>query len=135
MKAIDATPIPTESVEQQRLFQWARAQHGKYPELNLLYHIPNEGKRSKANGRRLKAEGLKSGVPDLCLPVARCGCHGLYIELKRLKGGRVTDEQTGWMAALMQQGYMAAVCRGWETASVVILNYLRGNGGVQDGRT
>ena len=70
---VDASPIPTESAEQQTLFQWARMQSGKYPELELLYHVPNEGKRSHKTGARMKAEGLKSGVPDICLPVARGG--------------------------------------------------------------
>ena len=126
MKAIDATPIPTESTEQQRLFQWAKFAGGKYPELRLLYHIPNEGKRTRATGGRMRAEGLKKGVPDLCLPVARGGCHGLYIELKRTKGGKVTPEQLEWVDALTRQGYMAAVCRGWEEASEIITEYLGG---------
>ena len=88
-RAADATPVPSESVEQQRLFLWARMQSGKYPCLTLMYHIPNEGKRSRATGGRLRAEGLKAGVPDICLPVACGGCHGLYIELKRQHGGRL----------------------------------------------
>lgn len=122
---VDASPIPTESQEQQWLMQWARAQSGRWPELGLLYHIPNEGKRSRTGGARLKAEGLKAGVPDLCLPVARGGCHGLYIELKRRKGGVVTAAQTAWMDSLLQQGYMVAVCRGWEEAAKLIEGYLR----------
>lgn len=65
----------SESIEQQNLFEWAKIFSGKYPELTLLYHIPNEGKRSLKEGARMKAEGLKAGVPDLCLPVARGGYH------------------------------------------------------------
>lgn len=60
--------IPTESVEQQCLFRWAAFAQAAHPELRLLYHIPNEGERSKATGARLKREGLKPGVPDLYLP-------------------------------------------------------------------
>lgn len=74
----------------------------------------------------MRAEGMKKGVPDLCLPVARGGCHGLYIELKRTKGGKVTPEQLEWVDALTRQGYMAAVCRGWEEASDIITEYLGG---------
>ena len=62
---------PTESEEQQTLFRWAAMQCGKYPELALMFHIPNEGKRSWMTGGRMKAEGLKSGVPDIFLPVPR----------------------------------------------------------------
>lgn len=123
---IDASPIPTESAEQQLLFQWARMQSGKYPELMLLYHIPNEGKRSHKTGARLKAEGLKTGVPDICLPVARGGHHGLYIELKRVKNSRVTEDQMRWLEDLARQGYVAAVCRGADEAIELITRYLSG---------
>ncbi len=117
--------VPSESVEQTRLFQWARMQSGYYPELNLLYHIPNGGSRNRLEAANLKQQGVKAGVPDLCLPVARGDSHGLYIEMKRLSGGRVSKEQTEWMDALMAEGYTVALCRGWEMASGVIMAYLK----------
>ena len=125
---IDATPLPSESVEQQRLFQWAAYECGKWPELRLMYHIPNEGKRTRGTGGRMRAEGLKKGVPDICLPVARGGAHGLYIEMKRQAGGRITPEQSRWMDDLHAQGYEVALCRGWEAASKIIMDYLKGGG-------
>jgi len=118
-------PVATESEEQQALFEWASMQAGKYPELRLLYHIPNGGRRGKAEAGRFKAGGVKSGVPDLCLPVARGNYHGLYIELKRIKGGRVEPSQEAWIVALKEQGYYATVCRGWVAASRVLIWYLR----------
>lgn len=69
-------PVPTESVEQQCLFRWAAFQSGRFPELALLYHVPNGGSRKKAEAGRFRAEGVKAGVPDLCLPVARGGAQG-----------------------------------------------------------
>lgn len=126
MNARDAMPVPSESVEQQRLFQWARMASGKWPELELMYHIPNEGKRTRAGGGRMKAEGLKKGVPDICLPVARGEHHGLYIELKREKNSKVTREQLEWIEALVNQGYVAAVCRGCGEAIDLITGYLSG---------
>ena len=122
----ESLPAPAESVEQQYLFQWARMQAGRWPELEMLYHVPNEGKRNPAAGARLVAEGLKRGVPDICLPVARGGCHGLYIGLKRGRGRVVSREQERWIRALAQEGYCAAVCRGWEAAAKLILRYLAG---------
>lgn len=122
----DASPIPTESNEQQTLFAWARAMSGRYPELAMLYHIPNEGKRSARTGARMKAEGLRTGVPDICLPVARGGNHGLYIELKRRKNSRVSADQIRWIENLMAQGYAAAVCYGCDEAIEIIQNYLAG---------
>lgn len=114
--------IPLETEEQQALFQWVSYQVKQYPELELLYHISNEGKR---NPRRAKAEGIKAGVPDLCLPVPRGKHHGLYIEMKRRKGGQITKDQTRWMDSLRQQGYAVACCKGWEPAAKFLLDYLR----------
>lgn len=57
------TPTANEGEEQRSLFVWATIAAGKYPALNLLFHIPNEGKRSQWTGARMRSEGLKSGVP------------------------------------------------------------------------
>lgn len=119
----------TESQEQQLLFEWAALSSGRWPELALMYHIPNGGSRSKAEAGRFKAEGVKAGVPDICLPVARGGYHGLYMELKRVKGGRVSPAQQGWIAALRDQGYCACVCKGWDDAAHIIKAYLEGRVG------
>ena len=120
----DKRLLPSEGEEQARLFSWCRMQLWQHPELELLFHIPNGGSRNKAEAGRFKAEGVKAGVPDLLLPVAKGGYHGLFIELKRLDGGRVSTEQKAWMDKLKGQGYRAAVCRGWEEASEELLGYL-----------
>lgn len=117
--------IPTESVEQQCLIRWAAYQMGKYPELALLFHVPNEGKRGKATGGRMIAEGLRKGVPDLCLPVPRGQYSGLFVEMKRREGGRVSPEQRWWIDRLREQGYRAEICKGWEAAAETILQYLK----------
>ena len=108
------------------IFEWARLASCKWPELSLLYHIPNEGKRSAVTGARLKSMGLKSGVPDVCLPVARGGFHGLYVEMKRTLGGRMSVNQRTWLDGLRAQGYAAICCHGWHAAALEIERYLRG---------
>jgi len=117
--------IISESAQQISLFRWAELQSAKYPELNLMFHIPNGGKRNITTAKRLKAEGVKAGVPDICLPVPKGIYHGLYIELK-VNGNKATDNQNRWLAALTAQGYYCTVCYGWEEASEVILNYIKG---------
>lgn len=119
-------PVPTESAEQQCLFRWAAYNRGKMPELMLMYHIPNGGTRSKSEAGRFRAEGVKAGVPDICLPVARGGKHGMYIEMKRRRGGRLSQEQAAWLEALKKEGYAAVVCRGWEEAAKALTHYLSG---------
>lgn len=117
--------IPTEAQEQTALFQWAAMMEGRIPELRLLYHCPNGGSRNAIEARNLRLQGVKPGVPDIFLPCARNGYHGLYIELKRQKGGRVSVDQKRMILALRAQGYKAEVCRGWEEAKDTICEYLR----------
>lgn len=117
---------PLEDEEQVMLFEWAALREGKWPELKLMYHVPNEGKRGIATAMLQKRIGLKSGVPDVCLPVARGGYHGLYIEMKRMHGGRLTPAQRQWLKELTQQGYRAVRCDGWAEAAREIENYLKG---------
>ena len=112
-----------EHAEQAALFRWAEFARSRLPELALLHAIPNGGHRHKATAARLKSEGVKRGVPDVCLPVARNGAYGLYIELKTERG-KPTPEQLGWIRALRRQGYAAEVCRGWESARSMIEHYL-----------
>jgi hypothetical protein len=112
-----------EHKEQAALVKWASLQTAARPELAMLYAVPNGGHRHPATAARLKAEGVRRGVPDLCLPVARGGFHGLYVELKA-EGGRPTVEQRAWIEALRALGYRAEVCVGWERAKAVIEEYL-----------
>ena len=117
--------VPREDEEQIALFNWAAWMAcTRYPELELLHHVPNGGYRNKAEAGRFRAQGVRSGVPDVVLPVARGGWHGLYIELKRTEGGRVSEEQRWWLGKLSAQGYYTAVCKGWEEAKDAIESYL-----------
>lgn len=117
---------PTEEQEQIAVIEWAMLMEKQAPELALLYHCPNGADRHPAVAAKLKKQGVKPGVPDLFLPVARGTAHGLYIEMKRQKGGRVSEDQKAWMEALTQQGYLCVVAHGAEEACDVIWHYLEG---------
>ena len=58
----------------------------------------------------MKAEGVRVGIPDLCLPIARGGHNALYIEMKT-QNGRVQPSQAGMMKALKDAGNKCIVCR------------------------
>ena len=88
-----------------------------------MYHVPNGGKRSKTAGARLKREGLRKGVPDICLPAPKGIYHGLYIEMKVDKNKPSTDQKR-WIAFLKSQNYYVEVCYGFEAAINIIVNYL-----------
>lgn len=105
-----------ETTEQQAVIEWAKYAQGKYPGLKNLYHVPNEGKRSKAAASILKTMGLSSGVPDLILDYPAGVYHGLRIEMKYGKN-TPTAEQKDWLLRLQTAGYFVAIT--W-SASVAI---------------
>lgn len=136
-----SNPVPYEHEEQVALFRWSDDLTPFYPDLGMMYANQNAGKRTPAE-RRVLREGLKSGVPDICLPVARfwvpqrgpmkgqwVESHSLYIELKRTKGGKVSPEQREWIKKLRAQGHWVEVCRGAVEAIEIIKEYL----GLPDG--
>lgn len=115
--------------EQKALFDWAFRAIQTKPELALLFAIPNGGARHPAVAAKLKAEGVKSGVPDIFLPVARGHFFGLWIELKfqgnsTASKGTVSKAQKAWLEALDAEGYATAVCYGWQAAKDIIETYL-----------
>lgn len=116
-----------EDKEQQTLIKWSvqASIRREFPELKLLFHIPNERKCDPREGKRLKLMGVKAGVPDLFLPVPRGGYHGLFIELKA-ENGKPSESQLWWRNELNGQHYFSAVCYGWLQASELIVRYLRG---------
>lgn len=125
-KASDVFGVPSEDEEQIMVMKWAEMQMGRWPDLRWLFHIPNGGKRGKAEAARFKAMGVKAGVPDLCLPVPIGRYHGLYIEMKRREGGRLSEDQKEWIDGLSGNGYCVHRCDGWQEAVRVLEDYLRG---------
>lgn len=111
----------TEKQEQEALFEWAKYR----TDLQLMLHVVNEGRRSVQYTQSLLRQGMKPGVPDNLLAVARGGYHGLWIEMKRKDGGRLSPEQKWWQKALLEEGYAVAVCKGFDEARETIEWYLR----------
>lgn len=116
----------SEAQHQSAVMKWSQQPsiRQRWPCLCLLHHIPNGGRRDPIEARHLKEQGVKPGVPDLCLPVPRGRFHGLYIELKTQRG-HATPEQEWWGRKLQEQGYAWFVCRGWQSAIAAIEEYLR----------
>lgn len=114
----------SEHQEQVALFQWAEYQ-SKYPELktSLFYTIPNGGKRHVGTAKKLKAEGVKSGVLDVNLDVAKGSYHGLRIEMK-VGRNKLTDNQKVHKELLDKNNYMTCVCYSCEEAIQVIEGYM-----------
>lgn len=113
-----------EDSAQAEVVRWARMRQATAPELALLYHTPNGGKRGKFEACRLKAQGVKAGVPDLHLPVARAGYHGLWVEMKTA-AGRLSEAQRTIIAMLRAEGHRVEVCRSAADAVEALEDYLR----------
>ena len=126
--------VPSESAEQRRLVVWVNNMSNRVPALGLFYAVPNGGSRRPVEARIMKAEGIRAGVPDICLPWPAGGHPALYIELKRrafaldeknaTRWGTIAPEQIGWLTRLRQAGHHAVVCRGAEHAISTIEAYL-----------
>lgn len=114
----------SEHYHQCALIEWAGLEGHKEPRLWLLFAIPNGGARHPVVAAKMKAEGVKKGVPDLMLPVAARGFHGLFIEMKDEDGGRMSRAQKEWQVNLMAEGYLHVVCHGWDSARESLLWYL-----------
>lgn len=113
----------SEATEQEIVINWCEYNSQRHPELKLIYHVPNGGSRNQLEAVNLKRQGVKAGVPDLNLPVALHGFHGLYIEMKFGKN-KTTEKQNWWLEQLQKQGYKTAVCYGADEAIDTIKEYL-----------
>jgi hypothetical protein len=118
----------SEHDEQAAVVQWFDLQYPKYA--GLLFAVPNAGKRGYKTANRLKAEGLRAGVSDLMLPVARWGYHGVFIEMKT--GTRkMSDAQSEFIDRVIEQGYLAACCHGADIAIDLIKRYMQSDSAPQ----
>jgi len=99
--------IPTEHAEQVTfLSQFEKS----YPGVRI-FAVPNGGFRNKSVAVKLKAEGVRKGVPDLFIPA-----WNLWIEMKRTKGGSLSPDQKDWISYLESVGHTVIVGKGWQAA-------------------
>lgn len=117
----------SEHDEQVRVFDVLRFNEARCPELSFIYAIPNGGHRHPATAGKLKAEGVRKGVPDICIPIpmrsgSRVYC-GAYIELKFGKN-KLTFEQQQFLACMEKSGYATGTCYGADEVLDFIENYL-----------
>lgn len=115
--------LRTEASEQEAVITICRFMENRYPELKLLHHCPNGGRRDKASAMALKRQGVKAGVPDLHLPVPKGRYASLYIEMK-YGDGRLSKEQKEFLKQAADLGNYVAVCYSQEIALKIIEDYI-----------
>jgi hypothetical protein len=113
----------SEDAEQAALIEWVAWAKHSIPELELLFAIPNGGKRHIATAVRLKKTGAKRGVLDLMLPVSKHGYHGLFLEMK-VGENDLTPEQKEFKKGVEEQGYFVIVAWNWEEGRDALLWYV-----------
>jgi predicted RecB family endonuclease len=93
-----------------------------YPVLRWIHAIPNGGHRHVAVAKRMKAEGVKAGILDICIPIPVDEWAGAYVEMKYGKG-RLTNNQKAFIEAI-QGTHKVYVCYSWTEAAKAIGDYL-----------
>ena len=124
IKPMRRTQVDFEGTEQVALMRWLECRfQAAYA---VTWHTPNGGRRDKVTAAKLKAQGVKAGIPDLQLAMARGGYFGLFIEFKATPphDAEVSKSQKDMLAKLQGQGYLAIVCRGMNEAMAQIGAYL-----------
>lgn len=102
----------SEHAIQSAYFDWAKL----HSEACRAFAIPNGGYRQVVTASKLKKEGVRKGVLDLCLPLARSGCHGLWIEFKA-NSKNLTTEQSEEAHQLVKDGFCVVVA--WDTIAAI----------------
>ena len=110
--------IPSEHIEQVQLVSWFRK---TFPEV-LIFAIPNGGSRNIATAVKLKSEGVHKGIPDLFVPSLK-----LWVEMKRIKCGRLSRDQESVIRYLFSCGYHVIVGFGFDDAKCKILEFIKKN--------
>lgn len=114
--------IPKEYDEQVAVFSWAK--WCKLYGIDMMYATLNGVRLPIGLARKMKKAGLCAGPPDINIDAARGGFHGLRIEMKREKGGVVSDTQQEWHDRLRAEGYQVIVAEGASEAIAAIKSYL-----------
>jgi hypothetical protein len=109
----------SERQEQLRVVKWLN-ENGI-----AFYHVPNGGKREIREAVMFHQMGVIAGVPDLCILGAMDGYHGLYIEIKRQNGGKLSAAQIRWGKILTEKGYLWKEGKGADECIKIVRDYFK----------
>lgn len=110
--------VATEEHEQIVFVTWLLKQ-GYKPSASA-----NGGKRNLFEAMKFKRMGVSAGYPDVFVPLPTPKYHGFFVEMKRIKGGKVSEAQLEWLQYLRDKGYFAEVAHGALEAKEMFNNYL-----------
>lgn len=112
----------TEFQEQALFVSWCKM----HPTLkHFIFCIPNGGNNTPQWNVKLKKMGMRAGVSDLFIALPNKKHHGLWLEMKKKKGGVKSLEQVEWINRMNKVGYLAHFAHGFEEAKDIAIEYLK----------
>lgn len=118
-----AIKLRCEETEQIEFMCWCKTHEDQYPDLKMMFHVPNGGSRNKREAIALKQMGVKAGVSDLLMLVPHGKYHGLIIEMK-YGSNKLQDSQRDFLQSQMAAGYCCAVCYSSNMAKELVRAYM-----------
>jgi hypothetical protein len=113
-----------ESQLQQSCVEWFRFSFPQFKQ--LLFAIPNGGKRNIITAMTMKREGVVAGVPDLFLSIPRNEFHGFYIEMKHGKN-TLTEQQELFFNSAKKNNYKCEVITSLDQFIREVTYYINSN--------
>lgn len=114
---------PSETEIMNAYFDWVGWKMNQKPLYSLIYSVKNEGKRSWFYGTQLVRSGLRSGIPDVCIPIPTRDYGAAYLEFKTLDG-QVSPMQKVWLSKLKRVSNYVGVVKGLDHAKEVTESYM-----------
>ena len=117
-KVITAANYLRSSVSEHRLQTLVMQHIELHGGLYYAFAIPNAARRNPLLASRMKAEGLRAGVADICvmMPKGQCG----WLELKAGTKGRQSDAQKGFEAICKRLGHDYELARSLDEAIAIL---------------
>jgi VRR-NUC domain len=118
----------SESDQQKTLVQWLRLKkitHFAVPNENMYSGVIRNLLPKVTSGRvigmmenKLQSMGKRKGVSDLVILLP--GARAVFIEMKKDRGSKTSDEQKAWQSEVQGLGFEAHICKGVDAAMAVI---------------
>lgn len=112
-----------EDSELIKFFDWVRVNEKFDSRFSAIYHVANERCTSMHKGKIFKQKGVRSGVPDVHVPIPSGMYPGLFIEFK-IRPNTLSDSQKGFIKTLLGLGYLVVIAWSADEAIEIVREYL-----------
>lgn len=96
----------------------------RWPYVRYCASLGGQYQKHISQRKKAKSTGYVAGFPDIQILSARGGYFGLFIEIKLNKNCYPSQLQKDWIEDLLDRGYYAVVCKGYDECIETLENYL-----------